>query len=459
MRHRYSVLLFPLHIFIDVLCINAAFAGSYWARFGDMAALSEPPYVTLWAIFNVSWLLIVTIASPYTFPRQLFKAFPLLRKLAQLVAVHMAIIAIYCVFIEGIYYSRAHLLLTYASFFVAGSLFRIGGLVFLQEYRARGYNDRRYIVVGYGKMSKTITRFYEVHPEMGFHFAGYFDWPQPDTADQLTGDYRQLPAYIQENRIDCVYCCLPYVDNTQLKAVVDQAEALDYQVKLLVDFRGFLARSTSVEYHDFLPVLNVSSQVLDDFRVNFPKRAFDLLFSAGVLMCGAPVFCLVALVTAITSKGPVFYTQERIGRVGRPFRIYKFRSMYINAEQTVPLLSQGARDHRITPWGHLMRRTRIDELPQFYNVLRGEMSIVGPRPERQYFIDQIVELAPEYRNLMNVKPGITSIGQIKFGYAATVEEMVKRLRYDLLYPQRRSFLLDMWIIAQTLRVMMQGRGR
>ncbi len=459
MRHRYSVLLFPLHIFVDLLCINAAFAGGYWLRFGDVAALTDAPYTTLWTIFNLVWLLIVVVVKPYTFPRQLFKTYHLLRKLAELVAIHIAVIAIYCVFIEGIYYSRAHLLFTYAGFFLAGSAFRIGGLLFLQEYRARGYNDRRYVVVGYGKMSKTITQFYDVHPEMGFHFAGYFDWSQPDTADQLTGDYRSLLPYIRDNRVDCVYCCLPYVDNTQLKEIVDQAETLDYQVKLLVDFRGFLAKSTSVEYHDFLPVLNVSSQVLVDFRVNFPKRIFDLVFSSGVIICGAPIFGLVALVTALTSRGPILYTQERIGRMGRPFRIYKFRSMYTNAEEAGPLLSLGAVDNRITPWGQFMRRTRIDELPQFYNVLRGEMSIVGPRPERQFFIDQIVELAPEYRNLMHVKPGITSIGQIKFGYAATVDEMVKRLRYDLLYPKRRSFLLDMWIITQTLRVMMQGRGR
>ena len=153
------------------------------------------------------------------------------------------------------------------------------------------------------------------------------------------------------------------------------------------------------------------------------------------------------------------YAQERIGRDGKPFMIYKFRSMYINAEKAGPSLSQGLQDSRITPWGRFMRRTRIDELPQFYNVLMGDMSVVGPRPERQYFIDQIVELAPEYKNLLRVKPGITSIGQIKFGYAANVDEMIERLRFDLLYPERRSFFLDVWIIAQTVRVMMQGRGQ
>ena len=176
-------------------------------------------------------------------------------------------------------------------------------------------------------------------------------------------------------------------------------------------------------------------------------------------MLGLPIFMLVAAMTRFSSRGPIFYTQERIGHRGRPFTMYKFRSMYVDAEKTGPSLSQGSSDNRITPWGRFMRQTRIDELPQFVNVLRGDMSVVGPRPERQYFIDKITEVAPEYTNLLKVKPGITSLGQIRFGYAASVDEMVQRLRFDLLYPERRSLLLDLWIILQTLRVMVQGRGR
>ena len=217
--------------------------------------------------------------------------------------------------------------------------------------------------------------------------------------------------------------------------------------------------SSDLEYHDFLPVLNLSSQMLQDFRVNTLKRGFDLGFSVGVLTLGSPIFLLVAILTKLSSAGPVFYAQERIGRAGIPFKIYKFRSMYTNAEQRGPALSKGLQDPRITPWGRFMRRTRVDELPQFVNVLMGDMSVVGPRPERQFFIDKIVEIAPEYRNLLKVKPGITSIGQVRYGYASNIEEMVQRLRFDLLYPERRSFILDIWIIGQTLRVMVQGRGQ
>lgn len=459
MRHRYSILFFPLHVFADFLSLNAAFVGAYWIKFRTIETVTEPPYASFWWLFNLIWLVEILILKPYIYPRQLFKAGHLLKKLLMLIVLHVAVISVYWVAIKGYYYSREHLLIAYLLFTSFGAAFRIGGLIFLREYRARGYNNRRYIIVGYGKLAATIHSFYETHPEMGFRFYGYFDQPSPDNEGMLRGTYDELQTHVEQERIDCVYCCMPYIDNNRLKHIVDNAEEVDYQVKLLVDFRGFLSRGASVEYHDLLPVLNLSTQMLADFRVNTLKRGFDITFSLGVMLAGMPIFAVMAIITRLTSNGPVFYAQERIGRDGKPFRIYKFRSMYTDAEKTGPVLSAGLLDSRITPWGRFMRQTRLDEIPQFYNVLRGDMSVVGPRPERQFFIDQIVEIAPEYRSLLKVKPGITSIGQIKFGYAANIDEMVKRLRYDLLYPKRRSFLFDMWIIAQTLRVMAQGRGK
>ncbi len=459
MRHRYSILFFPLHVIVDFLSLNVAFVGAFLIKFQTLQTVSEPPYASLWGLFNLIWLVEIIVFKPYIFPRQLFKIDHLIKKLLILMAVHMAVISIYWVAVKGYYFSREHLLITYALFTGLATAFRIGGLLFLREYRARGYNNRRYVIVGYGKLAASIQSFYEMHPEMGFRFYGYFDQPSTENESIIKGDYNNLSAYIQQEGIDCVYCCLPYMDNDHLRTITDNAEELDYQVKLLVDFRGFLTRGTSVEYHDFLPVLNLSQEMLADFRVNILKRSFDILFSIAALGLGSPFFLLIAAITRLTSPGPIFYAQERIGRNSKPFSIYKFRSMYVDAEKMGPVLSGGLLDNRITPWGRFMRQTRLDEIPQFYNVLIGDMSVVGPRPERQFFIDQIVEIAPEYRSLLKVKPGITSIGQIKYGYAANIDEMVQRLRYDLLYPQRRSFLFDMWIIAQTLRVMAQGRGK
>ena len=459
MRHRYSILFFPLHIIVDFLSLNTAFVGAYWIKFQTLETVSEPPYASLWWLFNAIWLIEVFIVKPYIYPRQLFKTTHLLKSLLILMVIHVAVISVCWVAMKGYYYSREHLLIVYVLFTTLAAAFRIGGLIFLREYRARGYNNRRYVIVGYGKLADSIRSFYEAHPEMGFRFYGYFDQPSSENEGLLKGDYTMLQSYVTRERVDCVYCCMPYIDNKEMKAIIDRAEAVDYQVKLLVDFRGFLSRGASVEYHDFLPVLNLSSQMLANFRVNTLKRAFDVAFSSGVLIAGSPIFLLLTLITRLSSSGPAFYLQDRVGRDGKVFKIYKFRSMYTDAEKTGPVLSGGLLDDRITSWGRFMRQTRLDELPQFVNVLKGEMSVVGPRPERQFFIDKIVEIAPEYQSLLKVKPGITSIGQIKFGYAATTEEMVERLRYDLLYPERRSFLFDMWIIAQTLRVMAQGRGK
>ncbi len=459
MRHRYATLFFLLHVFLDFVCLNVAFTGAYWSQFGTLDGVAQGPYKVLWIASNIVWTAIILVKRPYVFPRQLFKALPVLRKLVYLAALHAAAIALLWLVIKGANYSRGHFAYTYILFVTIGSLYRLGGLIFLQQYRARGYNVRRFIVVGYGNLAQTITEFYLMHPEMGFQFHGYFDWPTDHPSTVLTGSYTDLANFVRREQIDCVYCCLPYIDNTQLKNIVDQSEILGFQVKLLVDFRGFLAKGVSIEYHGFLPVLDLSSEDLNDFRVALLKRSFDFFFSLGVLLAGAPAFMLIALITRFTSEGPVFYTQERIGHRGKPFMIYKFRSMYVDAEQAGPSLSQGLMDERITPWGRFMRQTRIDEMPQFFNVMLGHMSVVGPRPERQFFINKITEIAPEYTDLLKVKPGITSLGQIRFGYAANIDQMIQRLQFDLLYPEQRSFPLDLWIIGQTLRVMMQGQGR
>ncbi len=459
MRHRYSVLLFPLHVFFDFVCLNAAFAGAYWLKFGSLTGIAQPPYYSLWIVFNVVWAGIVLVAKPYVFPRQLFKAGPLLTKLIMLTMIHAAIVALFWILVKGYYFSRIQLLETYLLFVVLGGLFRVGGLLFLQSYRARGFNSRNYVVVGYGKLAETIRDFYTVHPEMGFHFRGFFDWQSPENQAHLQGDYTQLASFVAQRNIDCIYCCLPYVDNAQLKLIVDLAEQGNYQVKLLVDFRGFLTKGASVEYHDFLPVLNLSPQQMGDMRVAFFKRSFDIGFSFLVLLIGSPLFLILGVITRLTSPGPVIFRQKRVGRSGNTFTIYKFRSMHRDADQ-MQQHSTGSSDSRITAWGQVMRKTRIDELPQFLNVLQGEMSVVGPRPLAQYDVDVLMHDKPhEYYRILTLKPGITSIGQVKLGYAATTNELVERMNVDIEYLERISFRYDMWIIAQTLRVMVQGRGR
>jgi len=188
------------------------------------------------------------------------------------------------------------------------------------------------------------------------------------------------------------------------------------------------------------------------------KRLIDITFSICALFLLSPLILAIALAIRLDSKGKVFFRQERIGLFGKPFNIIKFRTMHLDAERD-GIKTSAHRDKRITQIGRFLRKTRLDEIPQFINVLKGEMSIVGPRPERQYFIDKIVAIAPYYKLLHRVKPGITSWGQIRYGYAETVDEMVERLRYDLTYMRNFNLALDFKIMLYTASIMLRGRGQ
>ena len=270
-----------------------------------------------------------------------------------------------------------------------------------------------------------------------------------------TDDLRRL---IEEHNIQEVIIALEDDQQHLINLILQHLNsAADLIIKITPDARDLIVGSVKQESIFHSPFLVINNRLMSEWQYSI-KRIADVVLALIAMVVLSPVYLITAIIVKCTSPGPVFYAQERIGLHGRPFRMHKFRSMYVDAESAGPALSTDD-DPRITPFGRFMRKVRLDEIPQFYNVLRGTMSIVGPRPERQFYIDQIVKRAPEYLLLQRIKPGITSWGQVKYGYASSVDQMVERLRYDLLYLDNMSITTDLKIMVYTAKIILQGRGK
>ncbi len=272
------------------------------------------------------------------------------------------------------------------------------------------------------------------------------------------GTDRDIDAIIEKYSIEEVVFAIEDYEKDVINRIFCQLNRRDdVIVKITPDLRDIVYGSVKLSSIFHSPLITINPRPMEGWQYSV-KRMMDIVLSLLALIILSPVFLVTALIVKCTSPGPVFYAQERIGYRGKPFKMHKFRSMYVDAESCGPALSKDD-DPRITPFGRIMRKYRLDEIPQFYNVLKGTMSLVGPRPERQFFIDQIVERAPEYLLLQKVKPGITSWGEVKFGYAENVDEMIERLRYDLLYLENMSIATDIKILLYTVIIIFQGRGK
>ena len=272
------------------------------------------------------------------------------------------------------------------------------------------------------------------------------------------GSYKDLRSVIKSNNIEEVLIAIEQSEQHQiLEGIINDLEGVDVLIKVKPNNYDILAGRVKMQSIFDVPLIEIKHDLMPVWQFTL-KRLFDLVISLSALFLLSPLFLFSTFLVKIGSQGPVFFYQERIGIHGNLFNIIKFRSMFIDAEKNGPQLSSDS-DPRITKWGNIMRRYRIDELPQFWNVLIGEMSIVGPRPEREFYAKQIIEKAPHYKHLQKVKPGITSWGMVRYGYASSVDEMIERLRYDIIYIENMSIFNDLKVLIYTFKIVFQGRGK
>lgn len=257
--------------------------------------------------------------------------------------------------------------------------------------------------------------------------------------------------------VDQIVLAPERIRDNDVMRILKELFPLDIPVKIAPDTLSYI--TSNIRLNDILgiPFVDLTSPRISEFQKNV-KRAFDVIVSVLTMVILLPFLGIIATIVKFTSPGPVIYSQERLGLKRKPFEIYKFRSMRIDAEIDGPQLSHEG-DARITSFGRFMRKYRVDELPQFWNVLKGDMSLVGPRPEREFYINQIIKQAPYYGLIFQVRPGVTSWGMVKYGYASNVEQMVTRSRYDLLYITNMSLATDIKIIIYTVKTVLGGEGK
>lgn len=266
----------------------------------------------------------------------------------------------------------------------------------------------------------------------------------------------EVPEVCRQLEIDQIIIALESQNDLAVMDIVNSLLYLDIPIKIAPDTLSYI--TSNIRLGDIMgtPFVDLTSPRLSECQKNI-KRLADIVISALVLIIFSPLYLFLAIAVKMSSSGPVIYSQERLGLKQRPFMIYKFRSMRCDAESAGPQLSHSD-DPRITALGHVMRKYRLDELPQFWNVLKGDMSLVGPRPERKFFATKIIRQAPYYGLLFQVRPGITSWGMVKYGYASNVSQMVARSRYDLIYLNNMSLITDIKIIIYTVRTVFIGAG-
>ncbi|MFH7013355.1 undecaprenyl-phosphate glucose phosphotransferase [Flavobacterium sp. FlaQc-52] len=448
---RYFKLLF---VFFDILLLNAAINLSALARFGNLEELSSKEERAIVLLMNLIWIGLLLYRDSYRMVR-IERIESILRRTINKILIHAAIVSIFVVFLKYEDVSRLRLLFFYLFFFFIIMIFRYILMKILKKIRANGYNFQKVIIVGANDTGERMRKILAKDLTYGYRFLGFFDdrtAVSSTISGPFLGEFDSIQDFIVKEKVDEMYVAL-HIDKVEIiNKLIKICEQNMIRIKFIPDFQLY-TKSSKVEvvFYENTPVLMFRPEPLEFASNRLVKKVFDICFSLAVIVLIFPwLLPIVALIIKIESPGPIFFKQERSGRDNQTFMCFKFRSMYVNDLAHDKQAGKG--DSRITRFGAFIRKTSVDELPQFFNVFLGDMSVVGPRPH-------MVNLAKEYSELINnylvrqyAKPGITGWAQVN-GYRGETKELIdmeNRVEYDIWYIENWSLLLDMKIIVRTI---------
>ena len=417
-------------------------------------------FVSGFVFFPLSCLFVHSLSGFYRRPERQTKTVAILTTFVSSLIV--SIVIFFVLMLDDIVVSYKYyyysLLVLFGLMFTVTLTFRLTQYFQIrQAYRSKQWTINT-LIIGTGKKALKMAQEIETNAEE-YTLRGFIhvdNQPNEVPRDSVVGYMNGIGDVIRKYDIKDVIISLDSTDEHQLFRLINAMYSYDVDIRFTPRLYEILTGGSRIHMMGVSPLVNITTLNMPDWQFSV-KRYFDIVFSLVMLVLVSPLMLYFMVRIKSDSPGPVFYLQERIGYLGKSFKIIKFRTMYVGSENGVPRLSS-ANDERITPLGRILRKYRIDELPQLWNILNGDMSVVGPRPERKYFIDQIIDQAPYYCLLYKIRPGLTSWGPIRIGYSDSIEKMIERLNYDIIYLDNMSLMTDFKILAQTVEIIFKGKG-